>query len=213
MTTLILEVEGLETLSLSLLLVENHFKGIRVGGGHLEILVHVDGAEGTGLHAQAALGATGKVVDIATQDLFARDVFGRKNIDAPVGAGPFAHAARGAVVVAVGILDHFQTATITLVHLEGLLVLGILLGDDAPWVYKILERHGKSTEQAPGTRDAAHEVALEILSCRNLFLHTNGNLAQRYKKKTDCANFYTIFMQKRPNMHIFQRKIHIHLCI
>ena len=77
------------------------------------------------------------------------------------------------MVVAVGILDHLQTATIALVHLEGLLVFGILFGDDAPWVYKILERHGKSAEQAPGTRDAAHEVALEILSCRNLILHTN----------------------------------------
>ena len=117
------------------------------------------------------MGATGKMVHIAAQNLFACDVFGRKNVDAPVRAGAFAHAARGAVIVAVGILDHLQTATITLVHLEGLPIFGILLGNDASWVYKILEGHGKSAEQAPGTRDTAHEVALEILGCSKLFWH------------------------------------------
>lgn len=117
------------------------------------------------------MGAAGKMVHIAAQNFFPGDVLGRKNVDAPVGAGAFAHAARGAVVVAVGILDHLQTTTITFVHLESLPVLGILLGNNTSWVYKILECHGKTAEQAPGTRDTAHEVALEILGCSKLFWH------------------------------------------
>lgn len=168
---LVLETEGLETLSLSLLLVEDHFKGIGVGCGHLEILVHADSPEGAGLYAEPALGTAGKVINITAQHFFTGDVLGGKHVDGSVGAGTLAHAASGAVVVAVGVFDHFQAAAVAGVHLEGLPIFGILLGNDASWVYKILEGHGQPAQQAPGARDAALQVTLDILGCSKLFWH------------------------------------------
>ena len=80
----------------------------------------------------------GKMINVAAQHLLTCDVLGRKHVDGGVGACTFAHAAGGAVVVAVGVFDHFETATVTFVHLEGLLVLGVLFRHNAPRIKKVL---------------------------------------------------------------------------
>ena len=150
---------------MALLLVENHFERVRVGGRDFERLAHADGSERTGLDAKPALGAAREVVDIAAEYLLARDVLGRKHVNRGVRAGAFAHAAGGAVVVSVGVFDHFEAAAITFVHLERLPVFRILLGHDASGVKEILERNGQAANQAPRARDAAFQVTLDVLAC------------------------------------------------
>ena len=150
---------------MALLLVENHFERIRVSGGDFERLAHADGSKRTGFYAKTALGAAREVVDVAAEYLLARDILGRKHVDRGVRAGAFAHAASGAMVVAIGVFDHFEAAAVTFVHLERLPVFRILLGHDASGVKEILERNGQTANQAPRARDAALQVTLNVSAC------------------------------------------------
>ena len=150
---------------MALLFVKNHFERVRVGRGDFERLAHTDSAKRAGFHAEPALGAARKVVNIATEHLFAGDVLGRKHVDRGVRASAFAHAASGAVVVSVGVLDHFESATVAFVHLERLPIFRILLGYDASGVKEILERNGETANQAPRARNAAFQVTLDVSAC------------------------------------------------
>ncbi len=150
---------------MALLFIKNHFERIRVGRGDFECLAHAYSAKRTGFDAEPALGAAREVVNIAAEYLFARDVLGRKHVDRGVRASAFAHAASGAVVVSVGVLDHFEATAVAFVHLECLPIFRILLGHDASGVKEILERNRQTANQAPWARNAAFQVTLDVSAC------------------------------------------------